>query len=65
MKLHFSVRNAPGLASVPAGVGLGLSNAQNIVAGHDGWLTAENDPGGGTRVTVWLPVGNNSQNKAA
>lgn len=47
------------------GIGLGLPNAQNIVAGHGGRLSVENEPGGGASVSVWLPVREESHTEAA
>ena len=55
----------PLFSTKPFGVGLGLSNAQNIVAQHGGRLVAENNPGGGARLSVWLPAGEPSQSEAA
>jgi PAS domain S-box-containing protein len=40
----------------PDGLGLGLFISQNIVQQHGGNLSAQNRPGGGTKVTVWLPL---------
>jgi signal transduction histidine kinase len=37
------------------GTGLGLSIVQRIVEQHAGRVSAENHPGGGGLVTVWLP----------
>ena len=47
----------PLFSTRPFGVGLGLPNAQNIVAAHGGRLNVTNEPTGGARITVWLPVG--------
>jgi signal transduction histidine kinase len=47
------------------GIGLGLPNAQNIVAGHGGRLVVANEPGGGASVSVWLPEREESQTEAA
>jgi two-component system OmpR family sensor kinase len=38
-----------------AGSGLGLSIVQAIAAAHGGQAVLESQPGGGTRVQVWLP----------
>jgi signal transduction histidine kinase len=38
------------------GMGLGLPIARNILRAHGGDVTLANRPGGGTRVTVTLPV---------
>ena len=55
----------PLFSTKPFGVGLGLPNAQNIVAAHGGSLTVANDPAGGARIAVWLPLGNDFQTEAA
>jgi len=55
----------PLFSTKPFGVGLGLPNAQNIVAAHGGSLSVANDPTGGARIAVWLPVGKDSQTEAA
>lgn len=47
------------------GIGLGLSNAQNIVASHGGRLAMANQPDGGACVTVWLPGNKETQTEAA
>jgi signal transduction histidine kinase len=38
------------------GAGLGLSIARTIVAAHGGSITAQSAPGGGTRMTIRLPL---------
>ncbi|HUH96117.1 MAG TPA: sensor histidine kinase KdpD [Anaerolineales bacterium] len=38
------------------GTGLGLSISKGIVEAHGGFIAAENRPGGGTMITVALPV---------
>jgi signal transduction histidine kinase len=40
-----------------AGTGLGLSICRDIVAAHAGTMAAESWPQGGTRFTIWLPLG--------
>ena len=42
--------------STPRGAGLGLYIARGIAEAHGGRLFAENVPGGGTRVTLQLPL---------
>ena len=37
------------------GHGLGLAIVQRIVQAHQGWVHAENRPGGGTRIVIVLP----------
>ncbi|MBB4659100.1 ATP-binding protein [Parvularcula dongshanensis] len=43
-------------ARTTEGFGLGLSNAAQIAAAHDGTLTLSNRPGGGFRAVVTLPL---------
>jgi signal transduction histidine kinase len=40
----------------PDGTGLGLVIAKRLVEEHRGRIEADNAPGGGARVTVWLPL---------
>lgn len=44
------------VAGAIAGTGMGLSIANDIVSAHHGRLSVENDPGGGARFTLTLPV---------
>lgn len=39
-----------------AGSGLGLYISREIMSGFGGGITAENNPGGGAEMTVWLPL---------
>lgn len=55
----------PLFSTKPFGIGLGLSNAQNIVASHGGRLAMANQPDGGACVTVWLPGDKETQTEAA
>ncbi len=46
----------PFVTSKPTGTGLGLSTCRRIVEGHGGRITAHNEPAGGTRFVIQLPL---------
>ncbi|HZS40348.1 MAG TPA: HAMP domain-containing sensor histidine kinase [Polyangia bacterium] len=46
----------PYFTTKPGGSGIGLALVRQIVLGHGGTVTAEDRPGGGTRVRVLLPL---------
>ncbi len=46
----------PFYTTKPRGIGLGLNVARKFIELHGGSVKAENVPGGGARVTVYLPV---------
>jgi len=50
-------RSAASWGAQASGTGLGLSIARGIVEAHGGSIWAENRPGGGTVVTLSLPLG--------
>jgi nitrogen-specific signal transduction histidine kinase len=39
------------------GAGLGLTLVKLLVERHDGWVSADSEPGKGTRVECWFPAG--------
>jgi signal transduction histidine kinase len=47
----------PFVSSKRDGMGLGLVNAKSVVEGHGGRIEIAPIPSGGTRVSMWLPVG--------
>lgn len=46
----------PFVTTKSRGTGLGLSTVKRLVDAHAGRIQAECPPGGGTRMTVWLPL---------
>ena len=46
----------PAFTTKPSGHGFGLSTSYRIVANHRGRIEASNEPGGGARFTLVLPV---------
>lgn len=40
----------------PPGTGLGLAICQGFVKAHGGTIRAEETPGGGTTMVIWLPI---------
>jgi two-component system sensor histidine kinase KdpD len=46
----------PRLSSGVSGTGLGLSISKGVVEAHGGQITAQNRPGGGTVVSLTLPL---------
>ncbi len=46
----------PFVSSKPGGMGIGLSISKRIVENHDGTMTAEPNPGGGTIFRLTLPI---------
>ena len=46
----------PFVTNKKTGTGLGLTITHEIVEQHQGRIVAENVPGGGAKLTVWLPV---------
>ena len=50
----------PFVTNKETGTGLGLTITHEIVQQHGGRINAENNPTGGAKFTVWLPVGDGS-----
>lgn len=46
----------PFFTTKPDGLGLGLALCRSIIDEHRGRLTAEDNPGGGTAMRLWLPA---------
>ncbi len=46
----------PYVTSKPKGTGLGLAIVRKIVDEHGGRIEADNDPRGGARIRLWLPM---------
>lgn len=51
----FAMFNRGAASSKSPGTGVGLAICARVVANHDGRIWVEGNPGGGTRVCVWLP----------
>ena len=56
-KPHAAEIFKPFFTTKSSGTGLGLSNAQRIIAAHGGRIEVENCPAAGAHVTIALPVG--------
>jgi signal transduction histidine kinase len=46
----------PSRARSTGGTGLGLAIARSLVVAHNGRINISNRPGGGTRVSIYLPL---------
>jgi signal transduction histidine kinase len=45
----------PGFGQIPSGAGLGLSAVARTIVGYGGRVECGRGPGGGARVSLWLP----------
>ncbi|RMG44668.1 MAG: HAMP domain-containing protein [Acidobacteria bacterium] len=55
----------PSFTRRPGGTGLGLAIVHRIITEHGGWVRAEDNDGGGTRMIVEIPAGGMQREDAA
>ena len=55
---------SPYFTTKPGGTGMGLHLARRVIQAHQGAIEFQNNAGGGTTVTLWLPPGDSADSDA-